>query len=204
MLSNYAELNEVHKDVLLELGNIGTGNAITALSQLTNHPIKMELPSIRIVDFDGLPELMGKTEAEAAGVVIKVHCDLECIVTFILNENFTKVIAKELTYEEMTDVHTMSEMQQSAICEIGNIMCNAYLNALASMLEANLEVSVPVLKTGNCSRILKNFMNDFENSGTEILFIENTFYYLNQEVVSYILLHPKFESLTKILDQLSY
>ena len=34
-VDNFSDLNEMHKDVLLEIGNIGTGNALTSLSQLT-------------------------------------------------------------------------------------------------------------------------------------------------------------------------
>lgn len=201
-VNDYSELNEEHKDVLLELGNIGTGNAITSLSQLIDHPIKMELPSIRIVSIEKLPELIDKQGFTHAGVVIKVAGDLECVVTFMLNEYFTKIITEELTGEPLLDISKMGEMQQSAICEVGNIMCNSYLNALASMLGANLDVSVPSLEIGTSEKILDTFAQDFLDEKPEILFIENTFKYANQEFVSHILIHPKFESLQKILIRL--
>lgn len=202
VVSDYSELNAEHKDTLLELGNIGTGNALTSLSQMTNHPVKMELPRIRIVNFSALPELIDRNNSTSAGVVIKVSGELECVVTFILNEVFVKIITEELTGEEVEAIDALNDMQKSAICEIGNIMCNSYLNALASMLEAEMDVSVPALHVGMCKYILDTCAQDFTDKKSEILFIENTFYYLEHEFVSYILLHPKFEALQEILKRL--
>jgi len=202
-VDNFSDLNEMHKDVLLEIGNIGTGNALTSLSQLTNKPIQMELPSIRITDMASLSEIIDFTGNRNAGVVIDVHGDLDCVITFLLNEDFTRVIAEELTGEPLEDVTAMNDMQESAIREMGNIMCNAYLNALASMLESEFSVSLPNLKVGTSRDILDTFTSEFKDETPELLFIENTFYYLDQAYVSYILLHPKFESLRRILEKLT-
>ncbi len=201
-VDNFNDLNETHKDILLEIGNIGTGNALTSLSQLTSHPIQMELPSIRIADMDSLPDILESPGRKNTGVVIDVHGDLDCVITFLLNEEFTKVIAEELTGEALEDVLRMNEMQDSAIREVGNIMCNAYLNALASMLGAEFSVSLPDLKQGTSKTILDTFSGQFKDETPELLFIENTFYYLDQAYISYILLHPKFESLRRILEKL--
>lgn len=202
-VDNFADLNEIHKDILLEIGNIGTGNALTSLSQLTSHPIRMELPSIRITDTASLPDSIDLPGGKNVGVVINVHGDVDCVITFLLNEQFTCVIAEELTGEPLTDVTKMSEMQESAIREVGNIMCNAYLNALAAMLESEFAVSLPDLKIGTSKDILDTFSGEFKDDTPELLFIENTFCYLERAYVSYILLHPKFESLQRILNKLT-
>ena len=202
-VDNFSDLNEMHKDVLLEIGNIGTGNALTSLSQLTGRTIQMELPSIRITDMSSLADIIDCPGNSNAGVVIDVHGDLDCVITFLLNEQFTRGIAEELTGEAVENVRCMNEMQESSIREVGNIMCNAYLNALASMLESEFSVSLPNLKLGSSRDILDEFLNEFKDETPELLFIENTFYYLEQAYVSYILLHPKFESLRRILEKLT-
>ncbi len=58
------------------------------------------------------------------------------------------------------------------------------------------------LKVGSGREVLSFFSQDFVDEKAEILLVENTFYYLEQEFVSFILFHPKFESLRKILEQL--
>ena len=72
-VDNFTDLNDTHKDVLLELGNIGTGNALTSLSQLTSRPIQMDLPRIRVTDIDSLPAILDFPGNKNAGVVIDVH-----------------------------------------------------------------------------------------------------------------------------------
>jgi len=201
-VDNFTDLNDTHKDVLLELGNIGTGNALTSLSQLTSRPIQMDLPRIRVTDIDSLPAILDFPGNKNAGVVIDVHGDFDCVITFLLNADFAKVLAEELTGEQVSDLARMNEMQESAIKEVGNIMCNAYLNALASMLESEFAVSLPNLKLGASQGILDSFLGQYEDETPELLFIENTFYYLDQAYASYILLHPKFESLRRILEKL--
>ena len=38
-MRQFADLDEISRDILKELGNIGTGNAVTALSQMLMHPV---------------------------------------------------------------------------------------------------------------------------------------------------------------------
>jgi Chemotaxis protein CheC, inhibitor of MCP methylation len=202
-VENFKDLNDMHKDVLLELGNIGTGNALTSLSQLTCHPIQMDLPHIRITDIDSLGDNIDFPGNQNAGVVIDVHGDLDCVITFLLNEKFAKVIAEELSGETVDSLADMNDMQESSIREVGNIMCNSYLNALAAMLESEFSVSLPNLKLGTNRDILDTFLGKFKDETSDLLFIENTFFYLDQAFTSYILLHPKFESLQRILEKLT-
>lgn len=201
-IQDYSDLNEVHKDALLELGNIGTGSALTSLSQLVDKPIKMDLPCIRILALDELFESVEFQSNPNVGVVIEVHGDLECVVTFMLSASFSRVMAEELTGEPLDDVRCMNEMQRSVICEIGNIMCNSYLNALASLLQADLAVSVPTLDVGSCEEVLGSFSREFPDENAELLFIQNTFHYMDRDYLSYILLSPRFSSLRRIFDAL--
>ena len=51
MTINIDELDNVQLDVLKEIGNIGSGNAATALSKLVNKKIDMEVPRVKILEF---------------------------------------------------------------------------------------------------------------------------------------------------------
>lgn len=201
-VDSYSELNEFHKDALQELGNIGTGNAITALSQLTQKDIEMHLPHIRIVNYRDLPALLGSKCPIYVGVVLLVEGDLECVITFMLNQNFAEIMLKNLLEEDSVDVVNMDELAQSAICEVGNVMCNSYLNALAVMADVKMDVSIPFMRVDTAEGVLDTFVRKYLDKTEELLFIENTFYYEEQEMISHILLHPKFAALQKILERI--
>lgn len=59
MLQSYSDLDEEKRDMLKELGNIGTGNAITSLSQMIDQPLEMEIPKVCIVPFQKVPDMLG-------------------------------------------------------------------------------------------------------------------------------------------------
>ena len=96
MLRKYSDLNEMAKDALRELGNIGTGNAATALSAMTNQEIDLEIPVIRIVPYQDAPGLLGGAEIVETGILLEVSHDLKGIFMFLLNEDFTARMLQKL------------------------------------------------------------------------------------------------------------
>lgn len=48
-MRQFADLDEISRDILKEIGNIGTGNAVTALSQMLMHPVDIAVPDLKIL-----------------------------------------------------------------------------------------------------------------------------------------------------------
>ena len=59
-------------DVLNEISNIGTGNAVTALSQMMDTDIEIEVPVTCTVDFETMANLMGGKERTVVAVLINL------------------------------------------------------------------------------------------------------------------------------------
>ena len=53
------KLDEMQVDVLTEIGNIGSGNAATALATLLNTFVDIEIPNIHLVDFEDVSQFLG-------------------------------------------------------------------------------------------------------------------------------------------------
>ena len=62
MSISISDLNSEQIDVLKEIGNIGAGNAITALSKMVSKRIDMNVPKVNIVEFKDVAELAGGPE----------------------------------------------------------------------------------------------------------------------------------------------
>ena len=58
-IKNYNELNSLELDTLREVGSIGTGNAATALSALIGEEVRIELPEVRIMEYNEASEWIG-------------------------------------------------------------------------------------------------------------------------------------------------
>ena len=62
MLTNYEELNDLQIDVLREIGNIGAGNAASALTTILDERVDISLPTVRITDFNTAVNALGGAE----------------------------------------------------------------------------------------------------------------------------------------------
>ena len=71
-IKNYNELNSLELDTLREVGSIGTGNAATALSALIGEEVRIELPEVRIMEYNEAIEWIGGPEEITAGVLVKM------------------------------------------------------------------------------------------------------------------------------------
>ena len=56
------QVTDNYYDVLKEIGNIGAGNAMTALSQMLQCKVDMKVPQVRLLEFSEVGDLMGGEE----------------------------------------------------------------------------------------------------------------------------------------------
>lgn len=200
-MSTYLNLGDDQKDVLKELGNIGTGHALTALASLIDKRIEAGLPTLQIVKYQDVPDLLGGAETLETGVMMETQ-GLNGMFLFLMNEEFTKRLLNFILGEEPENVWQIGEMESSAVCEAGNIMCSSYITALSRMLDMEIQMSVPDICVDMAGAILSVPMIHFANIGNEILLIENQFYLEHVSFVCHILFLPEPEALDKIFTHL--
>ena len=198
-MKQYSELDEMSQDILKELGNIGTGNAITSLSSMVGFTFDVELPQVELVEYRDVPELLGGAEVFETGIMLEISGGLSGIFMFLLDEEFTKSVLNALLGEEVRDLTAMDEMCRSAVCEVGNVVCCAYINALARLMNVKIHVSVPSICSDMAGAILSVPMIHFVNVSEELLMIKNKFSAEQLSFTSHVLFLPELESLDKIL-----
>lgn len=201
-MKQYSDLNENARDILAELGNIGTGNAVTSLSQMLSRQIEMERPVVRIMEFNKVPEFLGGMEELRIGVLLEITGDLNGMFMFLISEPFMEIMMKGLLDIEVQSAHELDEMGRSAISEIGNIMCCSYINALAKMMNIKVHVSVPDTCVDMIGAILSVPMIHFASMNDELLLIEDKYHFGDLSVMSHVLFLPEMNSLERIFEEL--
>lgn len=196
-MKRYSELNENARDILAELGNIGTGNAVTSLSQMLNRTIEMERPDVRILEFNEVPEVLGGAEEVRFSVLLELNGEISGMFMFLISSEFMQVMLEELLGEDVPDLKALppDSMEWSAVGEIGNIMCCSYLNALTKMMDVSVGVSVPRTCVDMIGAILSVPMIHFAGSNDELLLIENQYHFGDTSVISHVLFLPEMDSL---------
>jgi chemotaxis protein CheC len=141
------QITSLHLDFLKEIGNIGAGHAATALSQLLNKKIQMNVPKVEIVSFDEMVELAGGSEQIVASVFLRIEGDIPGSMFFILPlDDAAHFIGKMIGDPHYSLAEPpYNELGLSALQELGNILCGSYLTALADFTNLSLHPSVPAL-----------------------------------------------------------
>lgn len=200
---DYSQLNDIHLDVLREIGNIGTGNAATSLSSLLNKPINISVPHISVLEYDKVIEMLGGPENMIVGILLTLSGDVSGMMMFLLEQNFTHDVVNELLGGCFTGFQDLDEMSISAIQEIGNIMAASYVNAIAQLTNLTIDISVPSMTVDMAGAIMSVPTILFANISDHVIFIQDEF---NGEVdsatTSNILLIPNAESLQRIMENL--
>ena len=73
-----------YMDVLREIGNIGAGNAMTALSQMLQCKVDMQVPQVRLLEFHEVGAMMGGEEQLMVGVYLAVEGDITGSIMFLV------------------------------------------------------------------------------------------------------------------------
>ncbi|MGJ9458880.1 chemotaxis protein CheC [Oceanobacillus sp. CF4.6] len=144
----FINLSSAQKDVLREIGNIGAGNAATSLSMLLNKKIEMKVPSVSIVSYDELMELIGGPEETIVGLMFRIKGEAPGTVYLLLKVEEAEYLVRELTRDpefSLLNNEQNNEMAISALHEIGNIVTGSYLTALSDFTNINMQPSIPYL-----------------------------------------------------------
>lgn len=193
------QVSEVYYDVLKEIGNIGAGNAMTALSQMLQCKVDMKVPQVKLLDIEEVGALMGGEEQIMVAVYLGVDGDITGSMMFLVE----KESAQHLLDKIMMGMagKDFGEMERSAMQEVGNIITGAYLNSLSSLTNMTIYPTPPEVTIDMAGAILSVPAAYFGIMGDKILLIQSQFY---DEVAidGYFILIPDLDSYAKILASL--
>lgn len=167
------ELDALQIDALREVANIGAGHAATALSHLTGRRIGVNVPELRIVRLEDVPELIGDPEDPLAAVLMQVLGDAPGRTVQLFPAATASRIAAILLGRDHVDFPSgFGEMEQSVLKEVANILVGAYLSALSDFLGMVLVMSVPALAIDQAGAVLSSMYLDFAVEADYVLFID--------------------------------
>jgi chemotaxis protein CheC len=143
---------DLQLDALRELANIGSGTASTSLSGMLGRPVDISVPAAAALTFADAIDTIGAADEEVTGVVLGVVGEMEGIVLLLMR------VADAAGLCALLGVDADSEMGQSALGEIGNIVGTSYINALAQMTGLAIEPSPPQATTDMLGAIVSSVL----------------------------------------------
>ena len=147
MTSRYTESQ---LDALRELANIASGNAATSLSQMLGREVGLSVPRVLALPLADAVDACGSPNDDITGIVIPLQGDVQGVVLLLISLEGADALCRLLGVEPQT------EIGESALREIGNVLGTSCLNALASMTGLGLEPSPPQLTTDMLGAIVSS------------------------------------------------
>ena len=201
---SFDNVNSMYIDVLKELGNIGAGNATTAIASMLNLTIDMKVPKVELQAVEDLGGAICPEEETIVGIFLEVQHDISGSMMFLLRLDSAHYLVDRLMGGmggSDSEAGEFSEMELSAMKEIGNIIAGSYLSALSTMTNLVITPSVPYIAVDMAAAILSVPAIQFGQFGDNALLIETEF---GDDVMmeGYFILLPDEDSYDKILQSL--
>ena len=195
------DVTQNYYDVLKEIGNIGAGNAMTALSQMLGCKIDMGVPQVELLDFSDVGNAIGGEEQIMVGVFLGVEGDITGSMLFLVEQKSAKYLINKVMMGMGDPGEEFTEMELSAMQEVGNIITGAYLNSLSTLTNLKIFPSPPALTVDMAGAILSVPAIEFGIYGDQILMIQSKFFD-EVQIDGYFILVPDVESYKRILSSL--
>jgi chemotaxis protein CheC len=192
------KLSTVQADAIQELGNIGAAHAATTLSQMLGSTIEMSVPAIKVIDLSKLGDYMG--EESAAMVAFELQGDIPhggYVLFYITRESAVRMTNTMLGMTETN--RPLSEMDESALLEVGNIMVSAFLDATAELLGFVMLPSPPALTIDMAHAAMQSLIAQMQEETNEVLLFSTELTCEEYRIDSDIIMMPERSTLERII-----
>ena len=138
-------INELERDALTEIFNIGVGLAADVLSQMVNEPVRLSVPLVELTNQRNAKNYYLQREQRPLCAIRQTYSgevSTDAILMFPEENSLELVrmmVGNDLPLAQLT------EMEQDAMAEIGNIILNAVISSLSSTLDLTFEGSLPAV-----------------------------------------------------------
>ncbi|MBM7571842.1 chemotaxis protein CheC [Aquibacillus albus] len=206
-MTNIHHLTSYQLDILKEIGNIGSGNAATALSKLLDCRVDMKVPAVRLLSFDDTMEMVGGPDEIIVSVFLRIQGEAPGSMFFVLSPYQAELFVQQITGNSDLSFKgpPYDEIALSALHEIGNILSGSYLSALSDFTSINMQPSVPDLHIDMAGAILTQGLMEISRESDFAIIIDTTINDQdsdNETIEGHFFLLPDPESFEKIFTAL--
>lgn len=205
MINNAGDITPMHLDVFSEVGNIGAGNAATALSEMLHYLVKVSVPSVRVVELDEVATAVGSENEDVATILINLDQDLIGTMLTVFHGPFANELVKSFIGMDMPDIAMFkdNEMGRSVLCEVGNITVATYVNALSRLSQLVINILPPQITVATLDKVIEEHKkSEFRDFDHKVVVIDESFIIKDEEYKSSMILLLEIDSLNSLIDSL--
>lgn len=143
--------------IILELGSIGAGHAATALSDVLQQPIHIDIPKIHTLPLHMVTKFYHRHDTPTTAIYLQLRESAECDILLLFEENEAKKIAAMMTMVPSPE-DLDPAMETSAIQELANILIGSFLSAISDFSGVKLIPTPPQRIADSFDAIIDNIL----------------------------------------------
>jgi chemotaxis protein CheC len=177
-------LDELERDALTEVVNIGVSRAASSLRKMVGRQVLLSVPSVEIVTQATAASLIGQRESE---ILVAVKQEFEGAFSGQALLIFPETKSLELARAVMGDAATaqqVEELENEALTETGNVILNNCLGTMANMLKQSLKMSLPEVVRGSGDQLFA--ATEGRDTDALVLFLYINFSIQDRDIRGYI------------------
>lgn len=200
---SYDNLTNTRLDVLKEIGNIGAGNAATALSVLLQSKLKMEVPIVKVLEFNDIADMVGGADTIVAAVLTRFTGRVSGMTLFIMEMDEAKNLASVMLNKVFpADFVQFDYMDKSALKEVGNILMSSYISSISTLTGFEIKTNPPEICVDMAGAVLSLPISVLGQVGDKALIIDSKFIDDDRSIDGFILFLADDASYDNIFDVL--
>lgn len=185
-------LNEIQAEALVELVNVSVGAAASVLSEMAHCEIKLSAPTLDQLSRKSVSDLIqGAVEGDIVSIDIETEGFISGKSMLIFSERSSLSLVRAILQEQVP-LEMLSEMEEEALSEVGNVVLNACLATFSNLLNQQLTTSIPCCVKGPAHELIGY-------DDVQVLFIRVDFSHAHGEEQGFITLMFDVDSMRNIV-----
>lgn len=149
-----APLNDDQTDALVEIFNISIGRAAAALSSIVSEEVTLTVPTIEFMAISEAAARLGIDAQRICGVSQHFDGPFQAEAMLMFPEDRSLEIVRMMLGESYS-IDELSDLEQEAMGEIGNILLNACVGSIANITGDRFDSTLPEVRLGLGQDLLK-------------------------------------------------
>jgi len=194
-------LTDQELDAFSEIANLGTGHAVSALSDMLQRRIDMDIPKVEVMSIENAVDLVGRDRI-VVGVFLTIDGDIPNNFLIMVPRESALMIVDMLMGKELGDTTIFSAIDQSALLEVGNILACSYMTALADFMGLDLRPSPPAMAYDMASAVMEFVLLQFSDGPENAMVFHCEAGEHEKDIKLHLLMMPTADSLSKMIERI--
>jgi len=199
-------IDESSLEIFREIGNIGAGNAATALAGILGRQVRMSVPQAEIVPFNTIVNILDGPETVVAGILVDMKGDLNGYILLLLSlqdcAGMVSLTLGDLTRGGRDSPPYFSDLESSALLEISNILVGSFITSISSLTGLRIQPSTPQMTVDMLGAIMSIAAIEYGLMGDSVLFLKTEFSEETDNIAGHFFLIPDYESYKTLMNSL--